>query len=463
MSALFTLKEVLEVVSGRLNVPGDENLVFSAISTDTRQVKPGELFIPLKGEKFNGHAFIPQALTNPGTWALAAENYPPVSLDDRLIWVKDPIKAYHQLAQYHRQRFKDLKVIGITGSCGKTTTKDIITGLLAIRYNLLHTPGNFNNEVGVPQTLLKLTSDHKVLVLEMGMRGLGEIHQLAQLALPDIGVITNIGESHLEMLGSLQNIVTAKCELLDELSPAGLAVINADSIQLKDMQVHCKERILTFGIENSAEIRLMEADSLNWDGWRLKIKVVNQLWEVKVPFLGEQIFYNILAAIAVAWEFGLTEEEVNQAFQALAITPMRMEKRLTQDGIYLINDAYNASPVSMANALKAVKELKISGRKFAVLGDMLELGERSHAGHWETGQLAARSGLFALLCMGDRGMEICQAALGEGMENCRHFPEKAQVVEFLRKNLKSGDLLLLKASRRMELESIARDLWGEAK
>lgn len=460
MNPAFTLKEVLEATGGRPENPGPANPVFANFSTDSRRIEAGDLFIPLKGENFDGHAFLASVLAVPGVWALAKEDYP-LETPSRLIRVKDPLTAYQQLALYHRKRFKNLKVVGITGSCGKTTSKDIIAGLLKSRFRLLNTPGNLNNEIGVPQTLLKLTPEHEILILEMGMRGLGEIKQLAQMALPDVGVITNIGESHLELLGSVENIVKAKCELLDHLAPQGLAVLNADSPQYPEMLGHCRGRILSFGIENPADIRLLSKRFLNWEGWELKISVKGREWNVKIPFLGEQIFYNVLSGVALAAEFGLSATEAEQAFKNMKITGMRMEKRLAPNGVYLINDAYNASPASLANALQTVKSLEVPGRKFAVLGDMLELGERSLEGHRECGELAAQSGISTLLCFGEKALEICRAAKAAGLENSFSFADKGKIVEYLQQNLKPGDLLLLKASRRLALETVSRDLWGE--
>jgi UDP-N-acetylmuramoyl-tripeptide--D-alanyl-D-alanine ligase len=459
---MMSLAEVIQAVNGEY-YSGDFPLKeISGISTDTRTLKPGELFVALKGDNFNGHNFILQALEKGAHCVLVSEKVEGVP-SEFAIYVPDTLKAYQQLAACYRRKFNNLKVIGVTGSCGKTITKDLIAHLLAAQYRVLKTPGNLNNEIGTPNILVQLKEQHEFLVVEMGMRGRGEVALLAQMAQPHMGVVTNVAESHFERLGSIQAIVDAKSELLDNLLPDGIAVLNADNSWYKELARHVKGEIITFGWQNDARVKLLHYESLGLLGSYLKVKAGDKIVEGRVRLLGKHQVYNLLAAIAAVSPFKLKLDNLEEMLLSFNPTGERMQLKKSKKEFYVLNDAYNSSPLSLSFALQTLSELPVRGRKIAVLGDMLELGDLAVEKHIEAGKWAAQGGIDYLIAVGELAEYIAQSAREQGMPEAQvfYFKDKEAGASFLQKFIQPQDLILLKASRRMAFEEIENTILPE--
>jgi len=457
----MTLAEI-KTILGAEGAPGDEEILVTGISTDTRTTGAGDLFIPLKGENFDGHGFIGAALKAGAVAALSAEKGLEGVDEAKLIAVDDTLAAYHRLASAYRQKFA-VPVIAITGSNGKTTTKDLVAAILAQRYRVLKTPENFNNEIGVPRTILSAEPDVERFVLEMAMRGAGQIRQLCEMAKPDAGIITTIGESHFELLGSYQAIADAKGELLESLGHSGYAVLNADDRWFAHLAEKCQCPVYSFGQNEGAYLRLIECNPVGMEGFDITIRRgPSDLHSFKVPMLGFHNVYNSMAAILVGFLNGLDDKEIQQGLSSVTITGKRMEKLQTDDGIIIINDTYNASPTSVRQALKTLSMSNPKGRRVAVLGDMRELGEISEEGHRETGREVVLSGVDYLVTMGEMGKWIHEEAISQKMnpDRCLWFEDRQQAMEQVSGLLAEGDIVLVKASRLMKLEEVVEHIKG---
>ncbi|MFA5113721.1 MAG: UDP-N-acetylmuramoyl-tripeptide--D-alanyl-D-alanine ligase [Candidatus Margulisiibacteriota bacterium] len=408
---MFTPREVETIVKGS-RVTGRGSII-KGISTDSRTVKKGELFIPLVGPKFDGRKFIPAVLKK-GALALKTA---------------DGLAALQTLAAYHRAKFR-LPVIGITGSVGKTTTREMIASILAQKYPVLQNEANYNNEIGVPLTLLRLTKKHRAAVIEMGMQGLGEIKLLAGIARPTVAVVTNIGESHLGRLGSRRNIAKAKAEIFAFLKKGDRAVINQDdefAEHLKSKVKSQKSKIMTFGLLEKADVTTKE------------------LAGIKLPLPGEHNIYNALAAIAVARLLRVDRPAIRRGLERVRPAAHRMAVINLPDRTKIIDDTYNASPRSMTAALRVLAAL--DGRKIAVLGDMLELGRQSRPAHRRIIALARRLKVDKIFTFG----RLWPAATG---------PEKTHrpLIRKLRKFIRPRDIILVKGSRGTRLETVVAAL-----
>lgn len=426
------------------------------VSTDTRAVAKGDLFIALVGERFDAHDFIPQAIEK-GAAAVIVSRPPASALAVPVLLVGDTLAALQRLAAYNRRQF-NLPVVAVTGSNGKTTTKDLIASVLGRRYKILKTTGNFNNHIGLPLTLLKLDETYEAAVLEMGMRGLGEIDLLAGIAQPTVAVITNIGETHLERLGSVENIAAAKSEVLDHIDQQGTAVLNGDDSWVRKVAGKVRGRVLFYGVETENDIR---AADIKTDGMASVFTVHYQDRQavVELPVPGQHNVLNALAAVGVGLVTGLSLEEAAAGLKQAELTAMRLE--VLETGSYkIINDAYNANPASAKAALSVLSDQAGSRRRVAVLGSMFELGERAQAGHCEVGAAAFESGIEMLVTVGDLGEYIAQGALAKGMapDLVFHCKDNALALELLDTRLKSGDVILVKGSRGMKMEEIVRGL-----
>lgn len=406
---MFTMAEILKAVKSA-KITG-KAIRIKGVSTDSRTIHPGELFIPLRGKNFDGARFIPEALKK---GALVLE-------------VKNGLKALQALAAYHRNKFK-IPIIGVTGSVGKTTTKDMIASILAQKMPTLKNEENFNNEIGVPLTLLKLTKKHRVAVIEMGMQGLGEIELLAKMVRPRIAVITNIGESHLAFLKTKKNIARAKSEIFKYLTPKDCAIINQDDEFFEHLRAKAQRRkakVMTFGIIDKANI------------------APNDLEGIILPLPGEHNIYNALAAIAVAQRLNFKKALIKKGLEKFRPSSKRMEIINRPDGVKIINDTYNASPTSMAAALKVLAG--IEGRKIALLGDMLELGQSAETFHKKTGKLARKLGIDILISVG---------IFSKAMQADYHCARNSPAIKLIKSMLRPGDVLLVKASRGRRLEEV---------
>jgi UDP-N-acetylmuramoyl-tripeptide--D-alanyl-D-alanine ligase len=408
---MFTIREILKVVKGA-RVAGRGTRV-KGISIDSRTILPGELFIPIKGEKFDGHQFIPAALRK-GALVLETDN---------------GLKALQALAAYQRGKF-NLPVVGVTGSVGKTTTKDMIASILAREFPTLKNEENFNNEIGVPLTLLRLTKKHQAAVIEMAMQKPGEIEDLAAIVRPTIAVITNIGESHLEFLKTRRNIARAKAEIFNYLGKEDHAVINQDDEyyeHLKSKVKNQKLKVMTFGIIEKADVTPKE------------------LKGIKLPLPGEHNIYNALAAIAVAKILKAKRSSIKRGLEHFIPSSRRMEVIVRPDGTKIINDTYNASPQSMSAMLKTIAALP--GRKIAVLGDMLELGRSAKNAHRKIINLS-------------RALKIDKIfTFGQLWPGSSHpLKNKKELVKYVKKLIQPRDIILVKGSRGMKMEEVVEAL-----
>lgn len=467
--ATFTLEEILVISGGRLLVSNtaihkSDQLT---IVTDTRNIRVGELFLALKGENFDGIIFAEEAIEKGASGIiLNADSDKPLfeniiakaktKGETAVIEVEDTLMTYQAIAKKYRDSF-DVPVIAITGSNGKTTTKDIIAAIMAGRYGedkVLKTEANFNNEIGLPLTLLQLEGKHKVAVVEMGMRGLGQIAELAHIANPNIGIVTNVGETHMELLGSIENIKRAKGELVEGLANGGLAILNADDENTLDMKKILPEgcKAVTFGIRTGDIL----AEGIRQYGNMLcfMVRYKNERHDYQVPLVGRHNIYNALAGIIAGLYSGLSPMEIQRGLRKLKPAQMRYE----QEDFYgwkIINDAYNASPLSMKVAIETTANL-YHGRKVAVLADMLELGEVSVRAHRDVGKLVADSGFEVILTYGNMGKLIKEGAEEAGAKQTYHGDTHEAVAKQLQQILQENDTVLFKGSRGMRLEEVIK-------
>jgi len=427
---------------------------FCDVVTDTRLVKKGVLFITLIGEKFDGHDFIQTAIEKGAAGVVVSRNYSEAELRDlpiTVIQAEDTLKAYQLLAKVYRRRFS-IPVIAITGSNGKTTTKDFTAAVLSANFNVLKTEANFNNEIGLPKTLLQLQANHQVAVVEMGMRGFGQIAELAEIAQPTIGIVTNVGETHMEILGSLANIAKAKAELVEHLDENSVAILNADNSFVAAMQSKVKGKCITFGIDKPSDLKAGHIKTVHKNCTEFDCTFKGQSYSFVLPIVGRHNVYNVLAALAVGFTLGLSAVEMQKGLTGFAATKMRFE--IQQVGLYqVINDAYNASPMSMKAALETLADVA-ARRKIAVLGDMLELGSVSVAAHKNIGKLVADQKIDALITFGDMAAHIAQEARTAGVQLVYTCKSHAEAGIALKEILQPEDTILFKGSRGMQMEKI---------
>lgn len=449
----MTLAEISGAVNGKL-VWGDGTVQVNSVSTDTRTLKAGDLFIALRGENHDAHNYLDRAV-DAGAAALVVEKYAGEGKVP-VIEVKDTLKALQDLAAYNRQQLK-VPVIGITGSSGKTTTKDMVSSVLAQKYKVLKTEGNFNNEVGLPLTLLQADETHRVMVVEMAMRGPGEIALLARISSPTGAVITNVGEAHLERLGSVRNIARAKAELLDHIPESGFAVLHKESPYLSGEASRCRGKVIFFGGEG-AEVHAL---NIRRDGTGNRFTAVyfKEQAEVFVPVTGFHNVQNALAVIAVAKQMGCSWKEIAEGLARTTFSAMRMEIK-EAGGVTIINDAYNANPSSTKAALQALRETAGKRRAVAVLGNMLELGPGAGEGHFQVGRAAVFRGVQQIITVGDLGEYIAAGAEEAGMpgDSITRCSNNQEALESLTRVLHPGDVVLVKGSRGMHMEEIVEGL-----
>lgn len=454
----LTVTEIVDVTNGEL-IQGKNDILVNGVTIDSRKVNSGELFIAIIGENFDGHDFIEEAL-NAGCSVAITDREIDLVTDKVLVKVADTTSALQQLANYWRNKNKNLKVVGITGSAGKTTTKDITAALLAEEYRVLKTSGNLNNYYGLPLTLLKLEGNEDVVVLEMGMSDLGEIELLAKIAEPDIGIITNVGETHLETLGSVENVARGKAELVSSLAADGIVVLNHDNPYVREMNDKFKgEKIIYYGLTSGADIyadNIRVKDTLN-----ISFDVNYHEDRIPVSFKrpGRHNIYNALAAIAVAREMGISWEKIKAGLQKVEFSSLRWDVSELSQGAILINDTYNANPLSMRAAIRAAREMGL-GRLLVVLGAMLELGQEEKTAHLELGRFISSIGIDRLITVGEKGGIIARGALTAGMDHTKVISllDNEQASAELINTLHSGDIVLIKGSRRAKMEEIVEKI-----
>jgi UDP-N-acetylmuramoyl-tripeptide--D-alanyl-D-alanine ligase len=460
-STPWTVSDAMQATGGRLLL-GTEGTQFQAISIDSRTTKAGDLFVAIAGPKNDGHDFLQEAFDRGAHGVLVAEDYvgkeSQVSQEDKFwIAVPDTLMALGDLAAF-RRRQTNVSVVAITGTNGKTTTKEMAAAVLGQAFSVLKTPGNFNNLVGLPLTLFGLTDSHEWAVLELAMNHPGEIRRLAEVANPDLGVITNIEPGHLEGVKDIDGVMAAKGELLEGLGQDGTAVLNVDDERVCRLAERFGGRVVTFGIHSSAEVsgtpvsqsRTGSSFELNWYDESVRVSL-------KIP--GERAIFNALAAAAVGYRVGLSLEEVKRGLESTDPLPGRMEILTLPGGTHLVNDTYNANPGSVAVAIETLGSLKGSGRGIFVIGDMLELGQHSEGAHKQIGILAARAGLSGLYATGDFAGNVAEGATGAGMDHKKIFVgTREEIVEVLKDRLGPGDWVLVKGSRLMAMDRVVEGL-----
>jgi len=460
----FSVEEVLKVTGGKL-WRGETRGSFRGAVIDSREVGGGELFFPLQGEKENGHNFILDALSRGAHGSLIEEEQIPrfkeVSFPSgkTVIAVRDSLQSLHKLARYHRGKFS-FPVIAVTGSNGKTTTKDLVASVLTTRYNVLKTEGNLNNHLGLPLMLLRLKEEHQAAVLELGMSAPGEIALLASLCRPDLGIITNIGEAHLGLLGSKDNIARAKGELLSSIGSRGKAFLNGDDPFLKQMGKEFAGRTFYYGFSKDVHLRALHA-GMDKGGYKFKVLLPdgsNETFCISLP--GKHNVYNALAAIAVGLEFSLSTGEIKEGLRKASFSSMRMEKTLVKSDFWVINDAYNANPTSMKFSLLSLKEMAGESTKIAVLGDMLELGSAAEDKHYELGKFLVEAGIDYLIGVGKLAVYLAEGAREAGLPPERIFlsASHGEALKHLDLLDLKGSYILIKGSRGMHMEEIAEKL-----
>lgn len=456
MAIQRTLSQIVKMIPGSELIGAD--VTIDGVSTDSRGELHGKLFIPIIGEKFDAHQFLPQAIENGAGAILCSKSFTNVPKNISIILVDDTLVALQDLAKAYLKEWNG-KVVGITGSNGKTSTKDILTSILSTKYKVHKTQGNFNNHIGLPLTVLSLEEDTEIAVLEMGMSNFGEIEFLSNLAEPDAAIITNIGESHMQELGSRAGIAKAKLEIASGLSKNGLLVINGDEPLLIEgtKGENDSYSVETFGFNEQNDIYPTFIE-MKESGSEFEINK-SKNFRFKLGVLGKHNISNTLAAIAVAKKFSLTWEEISTGMQHLEMTKMRMELLKAQNGITIINDAYNASLTSMKAALLFASELSSYSRKFVVFGDMLELGDQEIAFHEEVGEEVVRLKFDFLYTYGPLSKFAAVSAL-EQMDsaNVKSYEDKNHLINEIKQQLKPNDLVLVKASRGMKLEEVVNAL-----
>ena len=452
----ITIQELLEAVGGTLLGQADLSRTVSQVDTDSRDIHPGSLFIPLVGERFDGHAYLDAALEAGAAGCLTARPWPERREDRFYIQVADTEKALGDLARWYKDRFQ-IPCIGVTGSVGKTTAKDMIAAVLGVKYKVLKTEGNFNNNIGLPLTLLRLDASYQAAVLEMGMDKFGEIDYLSGIVEPDVGVITNIGDAHIEKLGSRENIFRAKCELIPHIRTGGLLVLNADDALLTTLRGRTPVDTVFCGKAEGAEYRSQVTGGDGVSHIHCHLTTPRMDREVKIPALGEHMIYPTLIAAAVGERLGLTPDEIQRGLTRFVPTRMRMNVVQRGEGVTILDDTYNANPQSMRAAIQVLSDSH-SAWKAAVLGDMFELGPYSPALHMEVGEYLGKQGIHCLVAVGDEAKHIAQGAEKSGVERVFYCRTKDEAEKILPEIVKPDSTILVKASRGMKLEDLTAKL-----
>ena len=433
----------------------DSQNIINRVSIDSRDVDEHTLFFAIKGERFDGHDFV-KDVAEKGVGAIVCHKK--VECDAPVIYVKDTKDALLDLASYYKDTFSDLLLIALTGSVGKTTTKEMVACVMAQKGETLKTEGNFNNEIGMPRTLFRLEETTKNAVIEMGMDGFGQISVLTNCAKPDCAIITNIGVSHIEILGSRDGILQAKLEILEGLKKGSPVFLNGDDDKLSTVKLD-DYNVVFFGIENeNCDVRAVDIKEVGLSTEFIAIKGdVKQ--KITIPTVGIHNVYDALAAFAVGLEYGITPESIADGLKNYA--PSGMRQRIKEvKGVTFIEDCYNASPDSQKAGLNSLCKIA-KQRKIAVLGDMLELGRFSEQAHRMVGEYAANCGVDILYTVGNESKYMADSALKAGLSNVQNFTDKAKLAEILVNELQKGDTILFKASRGMKLEEIFESIYKQ--
>lgn len=461
MNKNLLVKDIIRICKGKL-ICGNEEEICENFSKDTRQINEGDIYLGIKGSRFNGSIFYKEAFGKGAKGCILQDievsSYEVNTYKDKfIIIVEDVVKALQEIAAYKRSLY-NIPVIGVTGSVGKTSTKDIIASVMSTKYKVLKTEGNYNNEIGLPLTILRL-KDHNALVLEMGMSAFGEISLLTKIAKPTTAVITIIGSSHIGELGSRENILKAKLEILEGLDNKGALIINNDNdlLNLWNKDNNDNHKRITYGIENKSilnakNINIMEEKS------SFEISIDNKNYKVEIPVSGKHFVYNALAAIAVGLENNIDMQDIIKGISNFSLTKRRMEIIKNNRNITIINDCYNASYESIKAALEYISSIK-SNRKIAVLGDVLELGEFSEEMHQKIGEEVINNKIDILITVGKEARTIADTVINRNTKIQVHaFNNNVEAINLLKEQMKEEDVMLVKASNGMHFEEIVEGI-----
>lgn len=461
----MTLTNIARACNGRLIYPAEdsrketEHAEAAGVVVDSRKAGENFIFVATKGERVDGHRFIPDVFAK-GALGVVCEKEPE-SLPGPCIVVEDSFEALKQIGEFYRQQLP-VKVVGITGSVGKTSTKEFVAAVLSMKYKVHKTLGNYNNEVGVPLTVLSMPEDTEVAVLEMGVNHFGEMHNLSRIARPDICIMTNIGQCHLEFLGSREGILKAKSEMFDFMKEDGSVCINGDDDMLASIKEVKGKKPVTFGLSEQCRVYATDIKGKGLFGSEAMIHGNGESFAVQIPLPGEHMVYNALAAAAAGQLLGMTPEEIRDGIAAVESVSGRSHIVKLPDKV-LIDDCYNANPVSMEAAIDLL--LQADGRRVAVMGDMFELGEQEKEMHARVGKYAAEKGVECIICAGKLARciyEGAREAAGERKDGPAaeifYFEDRESLLEGINQILKPGDTILIKASHGMGFEKVVEQL-----
>lgn len=449
----LTVKEIASAVGGVWWNPREEMPEITAVCTDSRKLVRGCLFVPWVGEKFDGHDFIDQALEAGAAGCLCAKLPMDLRSDKFYIKVSDTRLALRALATAYRNRF-DIPFVQITGSVGKTTTKEMISSVLGAKLRVLKTPENFNNDIGTPLTLFGLEQKHQAAVIETGMNHAGEIRYLGEMVRPDIAVITNIGDAHIEYLGSRQGILEAKCEIFENLKPDGLAILNGDDALLNTVSIPC--RTVRCGQSEHCEVHVTDIDDHGVEGITCTVTTKKDTYVLSIPAPGEHMVYSASMAVAVGEELGLNHDQIIRGVAAYEPTGSRMRLVRLPEGRVILDDCYNANPQSVTAALEVLAKTECD-RTVAVLGDMGELGELTEQAHYNMGALAAMLGIDFVVAIGDKAVKIADGAAQSGSDTM-YFKTKEEAISELKCHFGPNTAMLVKASHSMHFGALVEEL-----
>lgn len=465
-------EEIISPIKGTL-ISGDQETVLAGLSTDSRTTGHGDLFWALRGERYDGHDFAPKAIEQGAAGIVVQKDWVRLgyaakdsisdalsSLNPVVISVDDTLEALGDLAAWWRRRH-DLKVVAITGSSGKTTTKEMVAAILSIGDMTLKNQGNFNNLIGLPLTLLELKGDYKKAVLEMGMNRPGEISRLTEIADPDVGVILNVGMAHIEGLSDLDGVAKAKTELIQRISSRGLVILNGDDEPLMKRASTFLKQKMTFGIGQGNDVRAANINNDGPEGFRFDLIYRDNCWPVQIKVPGLHNLQNALAAAAVALSLNEPPEHIREGLGIFSGIKGRFEMASIAEGIILVDDTYNSNPSSLGAALDAVISIvNKEGRLIVGLGEMMELGDATIHAHKEAGQKVAEAGACSLFAMGEHAREMINSAQIAGMpaDRSKVMETHDEMVKEIANTMRKGDLILLKGSRKMGLEKVVEGL-----
>ena len=462
----LSVEMLVSVTDGTL-LQGSIDTMVNGVFTDSRGVEPGALFVAFPGEKVDGHDYLDQAISSGARALLVTRSademgdvlQSAIRRSVAIVQVSDALAAVQALARHHRERLF-CPVIGVTGSTGKTTTKEFLAAVLGTKMKVVSTQGNRNNELGVPLTVMDAGADTDVLIVEMAMRGRGQIAELCRIARPTMGLVTNVGMSHIELLGTQESIAAAKAELVESIQEEGVVFLNGDDAFSVTLALSSRAPVVTYGLGDSCDVRAADIAVDDQSLASFDIIAGEAVIPVSLAIPGRHNVYNALAAAAIATRLGLEPELISEGLAGASAGEMRMQSFTSAGGVHVINDAYNANPTSMRAAIDTLAGIASAERRVAVLGDMAELGSLAELAHFRIGEELAGKPIDVLVTVGERASRIADGARAEGMDPDRVRPcatpeEASEVLDDL---LEPGDVVLVKASRVMGLERVVEGI-----